>query len=249
MARSWNSRLPRALLNPFRNGPSARARTSIRSGQGRVNIHVYTLAVSLTQDAVVDAAVKVVVDEGWSGLSIRSVASRLEVTPMALYRHVDNSEGLAGLVLDRIVVDSPELQHGPSLDATLSTWARSTRTHLAKHPGVAGRLITHWFECGPMLDRIDELLEACDRRGISGFEAVALVNTVFMHVLMRVEAEARVLAARAVRRQLNLAAAQRPLRFLRAHIGHYTTAQFDAHFEYGLAVLLAGARSPEAMGA
>ena len=161
---------------------------------------------------------------------------------MALYRHVDNSDVLGCLVLNRIVTDSARVQHSDALDVTLAEWARSTRAHLAMHPGVAGRLVTHWFECGPMLDRVDELLEVCDHHGIVGFRAVALVNAVLMHVLMRVEAEGRVLAAGVVSRQLNLASAERPLRHLRALVAHYTTAQFDAHFEYGLSALLADAR-------
>jgi AcrR family transcriptional regulator len=203
---------------------------------------MYTGSVGLSQEAVVGAGVSVVADLGWSALSTRAVAGLLGVTPMALYRHIDNSDVLANLVLDRIVSDSARVQLSDALDIVLSTWARSTRAHLAKHPGVAGRLITHWFECGPMLDRIDELLEACGHNDVVGFSAVALVNAVFMHVLMRVEAEGQVMAAGVVRRQLNLASAERPLRHLRALIAHYTTAQFDAHFEYGLSALLADAR-------
>ncbi len=199
--------------------------------------------MGLSADAIIDAGVAVVADHGWSALSTRGVAGRLGVTPMALYRHVANSDVLAGLVLDRIVTDSVRVQPCDGIDVALTNWARSTRAHLAKHPGVAGRLITHWFECGPMLDRIDELLEACDQHGIVGFPAVALVNAVFMHVLMRVEAEGRVLAAGVARRQLNLASAERPLRHLRALLAHYTTAQLDAHFEYGLSALLADAKA------
>ncbi|MEO1234789.1 MAG: TetR/AcrR family transcriptional regulator [Myxococcota bacterium] len=50
---------------------------------------------------MLDAACELFVREGASTVSLRKVASALGVTPMALYRHVDNKEDLLARVLHR----------------------------------------------------------------------------------------------------------------------------------------------------
>lgn len=63
-------------------------------------------APRLTQEQLVDAAVDVVEAEGFSALSLRSVARRLQVGPMTLYTYVAGSEELAALVVDRLIQDA-----------------------------------------------------------------------------------------------------------------------------------------------
>jgi hypothetical protein len=111
---------------------------------------------------------------------------------------------------------------------------------LGLYPGLAGHLLTHWFESPALLERIDDLLGVVQASGLDGFEAVATVNAVFTYVLMRCETEQAVRSAGAVRRSLRTAAASRPLSRLNELASHYTTAQFDAHFDFGLDALIAG---------
>ncbi len=203
---------------------------------------MYTDDVSalLSTDSVVEAGVSLVERVGWARLSLRAVASELGVTPMALYRHAGGSESLKAAVVETIVRRSPSVESTGDVGADLAEWARRLHHHLGRYPGVAGHLLTMWFESPAMLERIDDLLGLVGEQGLDGFEAVAVTNAVFTYVLMRCEAERAVRTAGVVRRTLSAAGASRPLDRLNALAPYYTTAQFDAHFEFGLRSLIAG---------
>ena len=157
---------------------------------------------------------------------------------MALYRHVADSESLIAAVIGQIVSDLPSVVRPvASLDA-LRSWALETRAALSPYPGIANHLLTHWFEMPAMLAVIEDLLAAVGDIGLGGFEAVAAANALFMFVLMRVEAEQAVRDAKATHRSLRLPRTGFPL--LRANRHLYQVAQFDAHFTYGLDLIIDG---------
>lgn len=54
------------------------------------------------QQEIVDAAVRVVREEGWSSLTVRRLAERLGVTDPALYRHFRSKGELALAIADRM---------------------------------------------------------------------------------------------------------------------------------------------------
>jgi len=197
------------------------------------------MAANLDRDRIVDAGREVVRQGGWAALSIRSVSARMSVTPMALYRHVTDSDALRSSVLEAIVHDLAEVVETGDVHADLTDWTRRFHADLDRYPGVAAHLLTAWFDCPPMLERIEALLAMLAGHGIDGFEAVACVNALMMYALMRSEAERVVRQAGVVRRTLRTAGS-RPLPHLRALAEHYTTARFDAHFEYGLCALVEG---------
>lgn len=194
----------------------------------------------LSTATVLDAGAGLVRRDGWSALSLRGVAATLGVTPMALYRHVPDSDALLTGVLDAIVAGAPTAQSTGDLAADLARWARDLHGYLSRFAGVAGRLLTAWFDCGPMLERLEDLLALVAEHGIEGYEAVAVTNALFTYVLMRGEAERQVRSAGVVRRRLRRASGGRELTRLQSLSQHYTTAQFDAHFEFGLGALIAG---------
>jgi AcrR family transcriptional regulator len=57
----------------------------------------------LTVDRIAMEALRVVDEHGASGLTMRAVAERLGVTPMALYHHVDDKAGLVALLVDEVI--------------------------------------------------------------------------------------------------------------------------------------------------
>lgn len=71
-------------------------------------VHVYTVdtewyrrrIATLTRSTVVAAARARVAERGLPSLSMRSLADDLAVTPMAIYRHVANREGLLDAIVD-----------------------------------------------------------------------------------------------------------------------------------------------------
>jgi AcrR family transcriptional regulator len=198
----------------------------------------------LDRTVVEAAGVSLVGEHGVQALSLRAVAGSLGVTPMALYRHVADSDALSEAVMDAIIRGSARIRDTGDASGDLADWARRFHDDLMAFPGVAGWLLTHWFECGPMLERIDELLCLVGNHGLDGFEAVAVTNAVFTYVLMRCEAEREVRSKGAVKRQLRVSKASHPLTRLHGLAAHYTTAEFDAHFEFGLQALIAGMHLP-----
>lgn len=197
----------------------------------------------LAPDTIFAAGQALVREAGWSALSLRAVAARLGVTPMAIYRHVDDGAALTRGVIARIVADFVVVERTGDARHDLAAWARTAHSVLLDHPGAAGHLLIVWFEVPAMLQCTEDLLDVVHDEGLRDFEAVAAVNAVVMYVLMRGEAEQAVRNAGAVKRALKLAAVESPLPHLTALAAHYTTARFDLHFEYGLDVLLNGIAS------
>ena len=83
----------------------------------------------LTREAIVESALHVVEQGGLEALSMRGVARRLGVTPMALYNHVHDKADL----VDAVAVATVEgLQESGAVDAEAS--ARALNEVLAASP-------------------------------------------------------------------------------------------------------------------
>ncbi len=93
----------------------------------------------LTLARIARAALEVADEQGASGFSMRLVAERLGVTPMALYHHVDDKAALVALLVDEVIAETP-------LPSTTGKWrddlfalALWMRHSAMAHPAV-GRL-------------------------------------------------------------------------------------------------------------
>ncbi len=60
---------------------------------------------TISREVVIDRAVQLVERDGYDRLSLRTLAASLEVSPMALYRHIDNKEDLLDEVVGRLLAD------------------------------------------------------------------------------------------------------------------------------------------------
>jgi AcrR family transcriptional regulator len=187
---------------------------------------------------VVGEGAALVAEEGLDALSLRNVAARLGVTPMAMYRHIADADSLRHDVVRRLAARLPHPDLAGSPADAYRSWSSETRVALAALPGFARHLMTHWFEVPEVLVIVEDLLAVALRAGRAGFEAVAAANAVFTFVLMRVELEAAITSSGAVHRHLGRAPASRPLLTEYAHF--YETAQLDQHFDFGLETLLSG---------
>jgi AcrR family transcriptional regulator len=99
---------------------------------------------TLSRDAIVDEAIRIVGTEGLSALTMRAVAARLGVTPMAVYYYVADKEELMSLMSERIAAASGSLRLEPGEDwetvlkaHLLKLWENSTR-----YPGLGAYLIS-----------------------------------------------------------------------------------------------------------
>jgi len=95
----------------------------------------------LSREAVLDEAMAVLDERGLDGLTMRNLGDRLQVVPMALYRHVRNKDDLLDGVLDRAVSLVP--LPAPDLDWRdgLAALARSVRATMLEHPAVVAPVV------------------------------------------------------------------------------------------------------------
>lgn len=90
---------------------------------------------SLSRERVVGAAFELADAEGLDALTIRAVASRLEATPMSLYRHVANKDDLLDALVERMYAEfeTPDPRR-PDWRTELRRRASSVREVLVRHP-------------------------------------------------------------------------------------------------------------------
>ncbi|HEX4386102.1 MAG TPA: TetR/AcrR family transcriptional regulator C-terminal domain-containing protein [Myxococcales bacterium] len=192
---------------------------------------------SLSVEAVVGAGAALAREKGFPALGVRALAARLKVTPMALYRHLPDGEALSSAVLDALLLELPALPSAGQPLEQLKAWAVAARAMLQTCRGLAHHLLLHWFELPRALEVVESLLGATEALGFKGFEAVAASNAVFTFVLMRVELEESLRDANVLQRKLP---ALRGLPRLARNAAEYRVARVDAHFDYGLSLLLEG---------
>ena len=77
----------------------------------------------LTAARIARAGLEVADEQGASGFSMRLVAERLGVTPMALYHHVDDKAALVALLVDEVIAETPlPSTTGSVARRSLRTW-------------------------------------------------------------------------------------------------------------------------------
>lgn len=128
------------------------------------------MARGLDLEAVVDAAISVADDRGLDAVTLRGVAGRLEVTPMALYRHVENKEALLDEMTERLYSLLTIPDPGTEWWDALAELARSARRLLLAHPWASplfGRPLA-----GPHSRALDDAMRvALQRAGFASADA------------------------------------------------------------------------------
>jgi AcrR family transcriptional regulator len=133
----------------------------------------------LSVDQITSAAIEVADADGMDSLSMRSVAERLGVGTMSLYRHVSSKEELLDLMVDRV---NGEVRHG---DENHGDWrsrleqvARSNRSMFEHHPWLL-KLFPRRPPQGPgVIAKYDAELRTIEGIGLTDVEmdsALALV--------------------------------------------------------------------------
>jgi AcrR family transcriptional regulator len=190
-------------------------------------------------DDVGRAGLAVVARDGWAGLTTRSVAAELGVTPMAIYRVVPDAAALRAEVADAAAGSIQPDRHAPELVPELHRWAVGAHRHLADLPGLSAHVIGTWTELPRWLDVVEGLLVVAEADGVDGSDAVAVVNAAFAYVLARAQ----------FREQVGYDRDLAPLRLdpdrypcLVANRAEYETPDVDRHFLVGLQAILAAPR-------
>jgi TetR/AcrR family tetracycline transcriptional repressor len=94
----------------------------------------------LDADEIVNAAVEIFRESGLDAVSMRSVATRLGVSPVPLYSRIGNKDALVDAIADRIFANvTPPRVDNEKWDSYAARWASALRAQLV--PAQESRLI------------------------------------------------------------------------------------------------------------
>jgi AcrR family transcriptional regulator len=192
----------------------------------------------LTQDAVVDTALRLVEEYGADALTMRRLADELGAAVTAIYWHVGNRDALLDLLVDRIVDDMGHIRAtGRRPKPRIASLARSLHRKLLDRPHLIG--LAHERSRTPALFQPVQaaLARELAALGIRGSEAALLIRVLQTHVIAAVVLERT--TGRGPTKQTTEATLwadhQNDPELVRALA---TELDFDEVFEYGLAALL-----------
>jgi AcrR family transcriptional regulator len=121
----------------------------------------------LTQEAIVEAAIKVLDGEGLDGFSMRKVADELDTGAASLYWHVGSKDGLLDLILEEVIGEQVEEVPEPDPDRwreQLKEIARTMRRAILRHRDIV-QLSIGRIPMGPNALRLSERVLAILRAG------------------------------------------------------------------------------------
>ena len=89
----------------------------------------------ISRDAILEATLDLAEEGGLGAVSMRSVAARLGVTPMALYHHVRDKDDLLDGLVERLLAELPLPDPSLPPEERLHALAMSMREAAIRHPG------------------------------------------------------------------------------------------------------------------
>jgi AcrR family transcriptional regulator len=134
----------------------------------------------LDRTRIVAAATAVADESGAAAITMKAVASRLGCTPMALYRHVRNKDGLIDLMLDHGAAQIPLLED--AWRPALHRLSLATRKMIKRHPWFA-ELVHTRPPAGPnQMRRVEFMLSTLTTAGATLAEAMTYSAMLDRHV-------------------------------------------------------------------
>jgi AcrR family transcriptional regulator len=132
---------------------------------------------NLTPDVIISAARKMIRTSGLQGLSIRKLAATLDVSPMAIYGHVESKEDLVSKIADSILAQlrpsaPPIDDHREHVVAMMSSFYDL----MVDYPDLAHMLSVRRVSSPGLLRFIDELLVCLRGMGLNDDATMSAYN-------------------------------------------------------------------------
>jgi AcrR family transcriptional regulator len=237
------------------NNPQRAALAAAPRRQGRARPTQRRSSRSLSRDAIVDAALRVLDAEGLDAVTMRRVADELGTGPASLYAHVADKDEMVAAVYDRVMaeVEIPDPIDPARWQEQLKDVARSARATYGRHNDIAraglGTIPTGEGALPLMNAMVGVLIEG----GVS--ETVASLSVDILGLYLTATAYEESLdafpagdaeASEQFHAELNAFFASLPREkypYLLALAGPLTEGDGDHRFEFGLDLLVRGIAS------
>ncbi|GHO72640.1 TetR family transcriptional regulator [Ktedonobacter sp. SOSP1-85] len=143
----------------------------------------------LTRQRVLEAALRLLDQEGLEGFSMRKLGTLLGVEAMSLYNHVENKRAVFDGVIELLIIQAPlPLQPDATPREELWTFAHAFRDVLRAHPRVLPLVATSPLRTSASLAMLDHLLETLHQAQITGVQSIyalqCLVGFIVGHTLL-----------------------------------------------------------------
>jgi AcrR family transcriptional regulator len=126
---------------------------------------------ALTRDGIVDAAVRIMGEQGLERVTMRRLADDLDTGPASLYVYVQNMAELHGAILDRLLAQRVATPASGDWTATLEASLLSYGQILFDHPGLARSVLTLRPAGEHYLELVEALLGLLSDGGVAADRA------------------------------------------------------------------------------
>jgi TetR/AcrR family transcriptional regulator, tetracycline repressor protein len=140
---------------------------------------------SLSRGRILEAALRLVDEEGMGALSMRRLGAELSVNPMSIYHHLPGKDtvisGLVELVFSGMEVRYPD---GSPWQEQVRAWARAYRDLARSHPNLVLEIVSNAAAVTEAVLLVNEpLYAALDEAGLLPAEVVVAADSVvdFIH--------------------------------------------------------------------
>jgi len=160
--------LPKKPATPTKK-TAAKRRTASRSSAARP---------TLTRESIVQAALKILDDEGNTALSMRRLGTELNVDPMAVYYHFPNKAALLDGIVEEVMsgIDLGRDDPSKTIEERLVNAAHIYREVLLAHPQAVQITAVRSLNTPDSFRPVEFLLELFDEAGFTRTDALAGVN-------------------------------------------------------------------------
>jgi AcrR family transcriptional regulator len=154
------------------------------------------LAVRLTRQRVLEAALALVDADGLETLSMRKLGAALGVEAMSVYKHVANNDALLDGLVDQLWVEVRDgLPASAEWAEQLRAYAQTMRAAVHRHPQAASLLLSRCVLPVPMVEIYAALLDTLRDAGFDSATAARTVRSLSGYVLGYVSTELHRLGA------------------------------------------------------
>lgn len=137
------------------------------------------------QEEILDAALAIADEHGLEAVSMRALADRIGVTPMALYRHVKDKAALLDAMVGRLLAGllPPGGAGDQAWDARLTAFAYACREMTQRHPWAAQLLFARPAVTPDAVRAVDVIYSALLEAGVADCEVPRLERLISTFVL------------------------------------------------------------------